>query len=254
MTRAFQQPAPPPAENQVIGGHRPGYARPVAGQAELTSQQQRSLAEDGYLLLPSVLAAGAADALAGRLDGLARGIISEWDATPGKPSEEAGVVGIRLDPADPGYAPLVRQPLLFSAAGAVIGPGCQVNGLSLRAPLPGCGHQGLHPDFFPGHRISGPWQVLAAMWCITAFTSDNGPLRVIPGSHRTRRDPVDDMEFPGMGPHPDEVKLIAPAGSLILFNSASLWHSGTLNYSPGLRLAVTAYLSAPANTPPGGAS
>ena len=27
--------------------------------------------------------------------------------------------------------------------------------------------------------------------------------------------------------------------SLILFNNASLWHSGTLNYSPALRLAVT---------------
>jgi hypothetical protein len=39
------------------------------------------------------------------------------------------------------------------------------------------------------------------------------------------------------------VKLIAPAGSLVLFNSASLWHSGTLNYGPGLRLAVTTYLS-----------
>src|SRR5580700_6904669 len=135
--------------------------------------------------------------------------------------------------------------LVFSAADTVIGPGCQVDGLSLRAPLPGCAHQGLHPDFFPGHRISGPWQVLAAMWCITGFTRDNGPLRVIPGSHRSARDPADDMEFPGMGPHPDEVKLTAPAGSLILFNSASLWHSGTLNYSPGLRLAVTTYLSAP---------
>ena len=41
-------------------------------------------------------------------------------------------------------------------------------------------------------------------------------------------------------------KLTAPAGSLILFNSASLWHSGTLNYGPGLRLAVTTYLSLPA--------
>ena len=72
---------------------------------------------------------------------------------------------MRLDPADPGYALLVRQPLLFSAADAVIGPDCRVDGLSLRAPLPGCGHQGLHPDFFLGHRTSGPWQVLAAMWC-----------------------------------------------------------------------------------------
>ena len=32
---------------------------------------------------------------------------------------------------------------------------------------------------------------------------------------------------------------------MILFNSASLWHSGTLNYSPGLRLAVTTYLNTP---------
>ncbi len=57
-----------------------------------------------------------------------------------------------------------------------------------------------------------------------------------------------------MGPHPDEVKLFAPAGSLILFNSASLWHSGTLNYSPGLRLAVTTYLSGPATAQPGAVS
>ena len=167
---------------------------PVAGQAELTSRQRLSLAEDGYLLMPSLLPAHAVAALAARLDELARAIIAERDA----PAEQwDGVVSVRLDPADPGYAPLVRQPLLFSAADTVIGPGCQVDGLSLRAPLPGCGHQ------------------------------------------------ADDMEFPGMGPHPDEVKLIAPAGSMILFNSASLWHSGTLNYSPGLRLAVTTYLSAP---------
>jgi hypothetical protein len=31
-----------------------------------------------------------------------------------------------------------------------------------------------------------------------------------------------------------------PAGSLILFNAADIWHSGTFNYSPGPRLAVTA--------------
>ena len=215
------------------------------GEAGLTSQQRRSLSADGYLLMPSVLAAPAVDALAARLDKAARAVVGQWDADPALQAEEAGVVRLRLAPADPGYAPLVRQPLPVSAADAVIGPGCQVNGLSLRAPLPGCGHQGLHPDFYPGHRTSGPWQVLAAMWCITGFTRDNGPLRVIPGSHRSDHDPGDDVEFPSMGPHPDEVRLVAPAGSLILFNSASLWHSGTLNYSPGLRLAVTAYLAPP---------
>jgi hypothetical protein len=242
------------AENQVNGGRRAGYAPAVAGQVELTRRQRRSLAEDGYLLVPAFLATDVVAALAARLDELARAIIAERDAAADEQWEEGGVVSMRLDPADPGYAPLVRQPLLFSAADTVIGPGCRVDGLGLRAPLPGCGHQGLHPDFFPGHRTSGPWQVLAAMWCITEFTRDNGPLRVIPGSHRSVHDPVDDMEFPGMGPHPDEVKLIAPAGSLILFNSASLWHSGTLNYSPGLRLAVTTYLTAPATARSGAAA
>jgi ectoine hydroxylase-related dioxygenase (phytanoyl-CoA dioxygenase family) len=43
-----------------------------------------------------------------------------------------------------------------------------------------------------------------------------------------------------MGPHPDEVKVVAPAGSVIMFKGADLWHSGALNYSPAPRLAVTA--------------
>jgi hypothetical protein len=60
-------------------------------------------------------------------------------------------------------------------------------------------------------------------------------------SVRVSQEPIDVLAFgSGMGPHPDEVKIIAPAGSVILFNSADLWQSGTLNYSPEPRLAVTA--------------
>jgi ectoine hydroxylase-related dioxygenase (phytanoyl-CoA dioxygenase family) len=35
-------------------------------------------------------------------------------------------------------------------------------------------------------------------------------------------------------------RVVAPAGSVIMFNSADLWHSGMLNYGPAPRLAVTA--------------
>src|SRR5579862_285063 len=65
---------------QLLGGaaRRGASAAPVmtsaAGQSDLTSRQRRCFAEDGYLLLPSVLDAGTVDALAGRLDGLARAI------------------------------------------------------------------------------------------------------------------------------------------------------------------------------------
>lgn len=62
---------------------------------------------------------------------------------------------------------------------------------------------------------------------------DNGPLRVIPGSHRVSEPPIAKLAFgSGMGRHPQEVKIVAPAGSLIMFNSADLWHSGTFNCGP----------------------
>jgi glycine cleavage system regulatory protein len=69
----------------------------VAGQAELTSRQRRSLAEDGYLQMPSLLPADAVAALAARLDELARAIIAERDAAA---EQWDGVVSVRLDPAD----------------------------------------------------------------------------------------------------------------------------------------------------------
>ena len=57
------------------------------------------------------------------------------------------------------------------------------------------------------------------------------------------RSPVTDLPHGSeMGPHPAEVKLVAPVGSVILFNNADLWHCGMYNYSPAPRLAVTAAL------------
>jgi ectoine hydroxylase-related dioxygenase (phytanoyl-CoA dioxygenase family) len=217
---------------------------PVRQQAELLSAQQReSLERDGYLLAPSLLDETVLGPIASRLEELVRQTVAAWDADPGRAvakQVERGVVRVKLDRADPDFAPCCGHPLLSDAAAAVLGHTWYLAALSLRAPLPGCGHQGLHPDF-EERRIAGPWQTLSAMWCITAFTPDNGPLRVIPGSHRVRKPPTDVLAFgSGMGPHPDEVKIVAPAGSVIMFNSADLWHSGTLNYSPVPRLAVTA--------------
>ena len=39
---------------------------------------------------------------------------------------------------------------------------------------------------------------------------DNGPLRLIPGSHRVNLNPADALPLGcGMGPHPAEVKVVA---------------------------------------------
>ena len=190
--------------------------------------------------MPSLLDGAVLGLIASRLEELVRQTVAAWDADPSPAIVEPGVVRAKLDRADPDFAPCCQHPLLSDAAAAVLGDAWYLAALSLRAPLPGCGHQGLRPDF-EERRITEPWQTLSAMWCITAFTPDNGPLRVIPGSHRVREPPIDMLAFgSAMGPHPDEVKIVAPAGSVILFNSADLWHSGTHNYSPAPRLAVTA--------------
>ena len=216
----------------------------------LSVQQRESLERDGYLLVPALLDATVLGPMASRLEELVRQTVAAWDADPDRAvaeQVERGVVRVKLDLTDPDFAPCCGHPLLSDAAAAVLGDTWYLSVLSLRAPLPGCGHQGLHPDF-EERRIDGPWQTLSAMWCITAFTPDNGPLRVIPGSHRLREPPGMLTFASGMGPHPDEVKIVAPAGSVILFNSADLWHSGTFNYTPAPRLALTVGL-APGHSP-----
>jgi ectoine hydroxylase-related dioxygenase (phytanoyl-CoA dioxygenase family) len=212
----------------------------------LSAGQRESLERDGYLLVPSLLDDSVLAPMRARLDELVYQTLAAWDANPGQDVEERGVVHAAVGMSDPRFAPCREHPLLAEAAAVMLGPDWHLGGLGLRAPLPGCGHQGLHPDYYPGHRTHGPWRTLAAMWCISAFTPDNGPLRVIPGSHRVDRNPADALPLGcEMGPHPAEVKLIAPAGSVILFNNADLWHSGTFNYSPAPRPAVTATLVRP---------
>jgi ectoine hydroxylase-related dioxygenase (phytanoyl-CoA dioxygenase family) len=216
----------------------------VSRQARLlTAGQLDSLEREGYLLVPSLLEEAVVAPMRAQLDELVHQTLLAWDANPGQDVEERGVVHATLALSDAAFAPCREHPVLAEVAAAMLGPDWHLSGLELRAPLPGRGHQGLHPDYFPGHRTTGPWRSLSAMWCISTFATENGPLRVIPGSHRVARSPVDDLAHGSeMGPHPAEVKLVAPAGSLILFNNADLWHSGTFNYSPAPRLAVTAAL------------
>jgi ectoine hydroxylase-related dioxygenase (phytanoyl-CoA dioxygenase family) len=208
--------------------------------AKLTAQQRGLLERDGYLVVPSLLTEAVIDRMTSRLEELVRQTVAAWETHPSPDVVEPGVVRAKLDLADPDFALCTDHPLLVQAATAMLGQGWHLAALNLRAPLPGCGHQGLHPDFAE-RRTNGPWRTLSATWCITAFTKENGPLRVIPGSHRVNKPPIDPLAFgSGMGPHPDEVRIVAPAGSVIMFSSADLWHSGTFNYSPAPRFAVTA--------------
>lgn len=81
--------------------------------------------------------------------------------------------------------------------------------------------------------------VANAVWCLDDFTSRNGSLRVVPGSHLYRQLPEVALDDP-TAPHPDEITVEASAGSLIVIN-AHLWHSGMDNQTEQPRRALHAY-------------
>ena len=116
---------------------------PRAGQ--LSAQQRRSLERDGYLMVLSLLDEAAIARITSRLTELVRQTVAAWAADPGPDIVEPGVVHAKLGLADPDFAPCFDHPLLAEAATAVLGPDWHRGALSLRAPLPGCGHQGCIP-------------------------------------------------------------------------------------------------------------
>ena len=77
------------------------------------------------------------------------------------------------------------------------------------------------------------------MW--TTITELNGATRLIPGSQRSGKTPRDVMPDPSQ-PHSDEIVLVAPAGTVVIFNSHT-WHGGTLNRTDKPRRALHGYFT-----------
>ncbi len=93
-------------------------------------------------------------------------------------------------------------------------------------------------------KFADDWWVVNAMILFDDMTLENGPTRVIPGSHRwapinvpvvnqgdwepTQLSPEDRARVPTDldAPYPGEVLVTAPMGAAVILN-ASGWHSGT---------------------------
>jgi ectoine hydroxylase-related dioxygenase (phytanoyl-CoA dioxygenase family) len=84
----------------------------------------------------------------------------------------------------------------------------------------------------------GFW-VCNTLWMLDDFTTENGSLRAVPGSHRAGRLPTDALEDP-RAPHPAEVLVTGRAGDVVVMN-AHVWHAGTANRTPTRRLALHAF-------------
>jgi hypothetical protein len=128
---------------------------------------------------------------------------------------------------------------VLSHVAHVLGPRFKLSSLNVRSASPRTEEaQPLHVDSgaLPDER---GYSVCNTVWMLDDFTTENGALRAVPGSHRSFRRPQDVLEDP-QEPHPQEVLVTGRAGDLVVMNS-HLWHGGTANRTDRPRLALHAF-------------
>ena len=132
------------------------------------------------------------------------------------------------------------HPRVLAAIYHVIGRDFKLSSLNARDALPGQGLQNLHADW--GHDYDGRSHVCNSVWLLDDFSRENGCTRLVPGTHKGLN--PGNVEIDRMATHPDEEYVMAPAGTVAVFNS-QIWHGGTLNSSEDLqRRAMHCYFTA----------
>lgn len=195
------------------------------------------LDRNGFAPLPGILTEPQMVALRARLAELTE---QEGDRAGLEVHQEAGTDRLSdLVNKDPMFDVCFTHPLVLAAMAHVLGE-FKLSSLNYRSALPGKGLQALHADW--GRRQPGEgFNVCNSIWLLDDFTAENGATRVVPGSHLRPELPGDVLDDPA-APHPDQVQLIAPAGTVVIFNS-HLWHGGTLNSTDRPRRAMHSYFT-----------
>jgi ectoine hydroxylase-related dioxygenase (phytanoyl-CoA dioxygenase family) len=207
-------------------------------ETTITSAEKNFLDENGYLPLPGILAPKEIEAIRSRLVEL---LALEKENAGKEVHQEAGTARLAnlVDKGD-AFRVCFTHPRVLAALAHVLGSDMKLSSLNSRAALPGQGLQGLHADW-PRAVEPGQYQVCNSIWLLDDFTRENGATRVVPKTHRSGKMPSQVMTDPS-APHPDEQLVIAPAGTVVVFNSHT-WHGGTLNRTSSPRRAVHSYWS-----------
>jgi len=223
----------------------------------VTDDQRRAFQKDGFFVVPDALSSIQCNEIANEIDRLV--------------ALEAEAAGIIIDP-EPGtsqLSDLFNKSAVFDCC-LEIAPAVQtasellgeikLHGVNMREPLKGMGLQPLHSDVAKRHPTD--WQLTNTLVFIDPLTEQNGPTRLVPGSHQWPHLNVPDLNLidpeenlndggwlePGGGyrpytgttgaterlpedplaPYPGEVLVTGAAGTAVIIN-AHIWHGGTTN-------------------------
>jgi ectoine hydroxylase-related dioxygenase (phytanoyl-CoA dioxygenase family) len=203
----------------------------------MTEQVRQQLDERGWVVLEQGMGADLLRSLRSRILEL---FAEEGDAAGREFKTEAHARRLAnlVDKGDV-FRRAIVLPAVVEAVRCVLGPEIKLSSLNARSADPhGDAGQPLHVDMGGVPDDHGYW-VCNTIWMLDDFTTENGPTRMIPGSHRWGTRPQDVLEDP-LAPHPAEVFLTGSAGSIAVMN-AHLWHGGTANRTSAPRLAMHAF-------------
>jgi ectoine hydroxylase-related dioxygenase (phytanoyl-CoA dioxygenase family) len=137
------------------------------------------------------------------------------------------------------FAQAIALPEILQHVAEVLGPEFKLSSLNVRSANPHSDWvQPLHADMgaLPDER--GYW-VCNTVWMLDDFTTENGAIRMVPGSHRWGKLPQEALADL-MQPHPEEILLTGTAGTVVVMN-AHMWHGGTANRTASHRRAMHAF-------------
>jgi ectoine hydroxylase-related dioxygenase (phytanoyl-CoA dioxygenase family) len=213
----------------------------------LSTKEIQQLNDNGYVGLGQLLTTDEVTAINNRISTLIEqeGINAGAELLESKyirHPKEAGADRLAdLVNKGPVFDILYTHPKVLAAVETVLSKQFKLSSLNYRAAKPGYGHQKLHVDY--GNSVpNGNYKVCNTIWLLDDFTAHNGATRIVPGTHKQRKLPQEVLENLEE-PHPNEIKIIAPAGSVFVFNS-HVWHVGTANTTNKHRRSIHSYFCA----------
>ena len=226
------------------------------GDDALTPEQKQSFDENGYFVAEGVFTPDEVAEMRSEFDRL-RAI-----------EGDLGGHEVHIEPGAPRLSNMFNKSAAFdralacaptlAAAHQLMG---EIHTMSLngRDPLPGQGKQPLHADMPKLHPED--WRAVNTMIMLDDMTADNGPTRLVPGSHKWTPINVPDVNMFDVrpedvpvtsadraripadltAPYPGEILVTGRAGSVAVI-SGHVWHGGTVNHSGASRRVLHLFI------------
>ncbi len=193
-----------------------------------------ALDRDGYVVLKNFMGRPFLDEVRDRVEQL----FAEEGSRAGSEFKQEPQTRRLANLVDKGevFGRAIAIPEILQHVGEVLGPEFKLSSLNVRSADPHSDWvQPLHADMGAVPDERGYW-VCNTVWMLDDFTTENGAIRMVPGSHRWGKLPQQALAEPTQ-PHPQEILLTGTAGTVVVMN-AHMWHGGTANRTAAHRRAM----------------